>query len=286
MAARQPAAVVRSILVGLDGSAEADAAVQLALRWADVTGARVVGLAIVDEPAIRRGAPVAPIAGQYPSQHGDERVVVTERDRAERLLAALARRCAAEGVPCDVLEESGSPDERILHVAQAHDLVLLPRGGQFRFQANGARDDTVERVLRASARPVVTVPAGPVRWGPVVVGYDGGAHAARALHAFRSSGLEPSVETVVVSVHESEAEAARVAHQALGYLTSHDVPARVRVIASAAPADEAITRVVHQTRARLLVAGVRTSSPLVERLFGSVTRALLRTTDVPMFLSA
>jgi nucleotide-binding universal stress UspA family protein len=286
MTDRQAGGVIRSILVGLDGSSEADAAVELTLRWADVTGARVVGLAIVDEPAIRRGAPVSPIAGYYPSQHGDERVVVAQRDRVERLLAALSHRCAVHGVPCDVLEESGSPHERILYVAQAHDLVVLPRSGQFRFQVNGGRDDTVERVLRASARPVVTVPAGPLRWGPVVVAYDGGAHAARALHAFQSAGLEPSVETVVVSVHESEAEAARSATRAAEYLASHDVAARVTVIASAAPADESLTRVVQEVDARLLVAGVRTSSPLAERLFGSVTRALLRTTAVPMFLSA
>jgi nucleotide-binding universal stress UspA family protein len=286
MTDRPSPGVIRSILVGLDGSAEADAAVELTLRWADVTGARVVGLAIVDEPAIRRGAPVSPIAGSYPSHLGDERVVVAQRDRVERLLATLSFRCAGRGVPCDVLEDRGAPHERILLAAQAHDLVVLPRSGQFRFQVNGSRDDTVERVLRASARPVVTVPAGELRRGPVVVAYDGGTHAARALHAFRSAALEPSAEIVVVSVHESEAEAARCATRAAEYLASHDLTARVRVIASATPADESITRVVQEVDARLLVAGVRTSAPLVERLFGSVTRALLRTSDVPMFLSA
>jgi nucleotide-binding universal stress UspA family protein len=285
MSDRRVGGVIRSILVGLDGSPEAEAAVELSLRWAGVTGARVVGLGVVDEPAIRRGDPVVPIAGHYP-QHGDERVLVAERDRVERLLAALSRRCAAHGVPCDVLEERGSPPERIVLAAQAHDLVVLPRSGHFRFQMDGGRDDTVERVLRESARPVVTVPAGPQRWGPVVVAHDGGTHAARALHAFQSAALEPSVEVVVVSVHESEAEAARSVDRAVEYLASHDVSARVAVIASTAPADESIARVVREVDARLLVAGIRTSYPLVERLFGSVTRALLRTTDVPMFLSA
>lgn len=286
MTPRPQAAFIRSMLVGLDGSAEADAAVELALRWAETTGARLVGLAVVDEPSIRRGALVTPIAGYYPSQHGDERVIIAQRDRTGRLLSVLSRRCDSRGVRCELLEETGSPHERILHVAQAHDLVILPRSGQFRFRVNGGHDDTVERVLRASGRPVVTVPAARPRSGPVVVAYDGGMHATRALQALQSAGLEPFVETVVVSVRETEAEAARSAHQAYEYLTSHDVPVRVVVIASTAPADESITRVVDDVDARLLVAGVSTRSPLAERLFGSVTRALLRTSPVPMFLSA
>jgi nucleotide-binding universal stress UspA family protein len=286
MRVRPVSQTVRSILVGLDGSAEADAAVELGLRWADVTGARLVGLAVVDEPAIRRGgSPAVPIAGHYP-QRGDERVVVAEHDRVERLLGGLARRCAAQGVACDAVEERGAPHERILLAAQAHDLVVLPRSGRFRFQIDGGRDDTVERVLRASARPVITVPAGPPRWGPVVVAYNGGVHAARALQAFQCVGLEPSVETVVVSVDESEAKAARAAERAAEYLAAHEVTARVMVMPSTAPANESIAHVVDELDARLLVAGLRTSKPIVERLFGSVTRALLRTTSVPLFLSA
>jgi hypothetical protein len=40
---------VQTVLVGLDGSPEADAAVELSLRWARAIGARLVGLGIVDE---------------------------------------------------------------------------------------------------------------------------------------------------------------------------------------------------------------------------------------------
>jgi nucleotide-binding universal stress UspA family protein len=280
------AGLVRSILVGLDGSAESDAAVELGLRWAELTGARLVGLAVVDEPAIRRGrSPAMPIAGYYPDL-GDERVVVAEHDRVERLLGMLTRRCEAQGVAYDAIEERGAPYERILLAAQAHDLLVLPRSGRFRFQTDGGRDDTVGRVLRACARPVVTVPAGPPRWGPVVVAYDGGVHAARALQAFQCAALELCVEVVVVTVDESEAKAARVAVRAAEYLGSHDVAARVTVIASTAPAGEPIARLVDEVDARLVVAGVRTSRPLVERLFGSVTGTLLRTTTVPLFLSA
>jgi nucleotide-binding universal stress UspA family protein len=285
MGERYLGGVVRSILVGLDGSAEAEAAVELSLRWAGVTGARLVGLGIVDEPAIRRGGPPLPIAGYYP-QNGDERIVVAEHDRIERLLDALTRRCAARGVACEVLEERGLPHERIVLVAQAHDLVVLPRAGHFRFQVDGGDDDTVDRVLHASARPVVTVPAGPLRSGPVVVAYNGGTHAARALHAFQAAALEPSIEMVVVGVDESESKAARSVKRALEYLASHDISPRVMVIASTAPAHESIARVVHELDARLLVAGVDATSTLVERVFGSATRALLQSSNVPMFLSA
>lgn len=117
---------LRTILVGLDGSPEGEAAVELSLRWAKATGARLVGLGVVDEPTIRRPEPV-PMGAGYFKHERDERLLKDARRRVEEFLDDFASRCAENDVPCELLEKVGVPHEQIVVTGQSHDLVVLPR---------------------------------------------------------------------------------------------------------------------------------------------------------------
>jgi nucleotide-binding universal stress UspA family protein len=274
---------VRTILVGLDGSPEGEAAVDLSLRWARTTGARLVGLGIVDEPTIRRPEPVPMGAGHFKHER-DERLLKDARRRVDEFLGGFACRCAAEDVPCEVIGKVGLPHEQIVLTGQCHDLVVLPRRSHFHFETEHKADDTIERVLRRSARPVVVVPPGRGGTGPVVVAYDGGVHAARALQAFQALGIESAAEVLVVSVHEDAAEAVERAERAIAFLASHGIPAVRVAVAGPGPAAPVILRVVEDVDARLLVAGMRDRRRLTELFSGSATQALLRGGQAPLFL--
>ena len=50
--------MLRSVLVGVDGSEYSTAAVELGIRWAQRSGAVLVGLGIIDAPTISRPEPV------------------------------------------------------------------------------------------------------------------------------------------------------------------------------------------------------------------------------------
>lgn len=275
---------MQTVLVGLDGSPEADAAVELSLRWARAIGAKLVGLGIVDEPAIRDRREAVPMGAYHFKHQRDERLLEDARRHVEQLLRQFARRCADQDVPCTVLEKIGVPQDQIVLAAQSHDLVVLPRRGHFHFGTEGGRDDTVEKVLQQSARPVVIVPQRPGGSGPVVVAYDGGVHAARALQAFQASGLESGAEVLVVSVHEDETLAAQHAEPAVAFLISHGIPTHRATVATRAPAASAILQLVQQKDARLLIAGLRDRRRLTEIFFGSITQTLLREAQVPVFL--
>ncbi len=274
---------VRTILVGLDGSPEGESAVDLSLRWARQTGARLVGLGIVDEPTIRRPEPV-PMGASHYKRERDERLLEDARRRVEEFLAGFAGRCAAEDVPYEVIEKVGLPHEQIVLTGQLYDLVVLPRQSHFHFETERKADDTVEKVLRHSARPVVVVPPRQRRSGPVVVAYDGGVHAARALQAFQALGIEPSAEVLVVSVHEDAREAVERAELAIAFLASHGIPALRTIVAAAGPVAPVILGAVENVDARLLVAGMRDRRRLTELFSGSTTQALLRGAQVPLFL--
>jgi nucleotide-binding universal stress UspA family protein len=273
---------LETILVALDGSSESAAAVDLSLRWARATGARLVGLGIVDEPTIRRPEPVPLGAGHYKRER-DERRLDDARHRVEEFLHSFARRCAAEGLSSAVVEKVGFPHEQIALAAQRHDLVVIPRRSHFHFETEQGADDTVERVLRQSARPIVTVPERLPGSGPVIVAYDGGVHAAHALQAFVASGIEPGADVLVVTVDEDESAAAERAEGATAFLISHGIAGRRATVASRAAAP-ALLRLAQEAEARLLVAGHRQGRRLRDLVSTSVTRTLLRTAQVPMFL--
>ena len=85
--------MLKSILVGLDGSPSSGAAVELGIQWAKQFNALLVGLGIVDEVTIR--TPEAePIGGGYYKQERDEEMVKEARREIAQLLDKFASRCA------------------------------------------------------------------------------------------------------------------------------------------------------------------------------------------------
>ena len=70
--------MLKSILVGLDGSAFSDSATALGLRWAEAFGTRLAGLAVVDEPGILALEPV-PMGAAYFSADRDVKALAEAR---------------------------------------------------------------------------------------------------------------------------------------------------------------------------------------------------------------
>jgi nucleotide-binding universal stress UspA family protein len=269
------------LLVALDGTSEGAAALELALRWSKRFEAKLLGLAIVDEPSIRRPEPL-PIGASYFKSRSDERRLAQARARADALLEDFERRCASAGAAFDVLEELGSPDERILTDSHRCDLILL--GRRARFREAGGRDTTMERVLRRSPRPVVAVPTRLPDSDDVLIAYDGSPHSARALRSFQAFFGSGFPRIHVVSVHADGRQAADRARTALDYLSDHGLLGEERALASSRPPEEILLRAARELQAGLIVMGAFGRPRLREALLGSVTRSLLRASPVPLFL--
>ncbi len=173
--------MVRTILLGLDGSPQASSLVTLGIAWARRFDALLVALGVIDEPALR-GAHVAPPGGYLEKLQEDW--VGAARKEVEQLLEQLAIRCAEERVACKLLEDSGTPCEQILQEAQRFDLILLGRHAHFEAQKGSCH--TLANVLRQPPRPVIVVPETPLPpdEGPVLVAYDGTPQASRARYRY------------------------------------------------------------------------------------------------------
>lgn len=276
--------MLKSMLVGLDGSDDAASALELGIRWARRFDALLVGLGVIDEPGIH-GAEETWLGEVYFRQI-NERLTKDVRREVDRILERAALRCSEAGVAFKPLEDVGTPHERILTEAQRYDLIIMGQRTHFRFGWSESADDTLRRVLSENPRPVVTAPRVPgPEEGPVLVAYDGSVQAARALQAFRATGLHQGRKVLVLSACPDKVEAARKADRAVEYLGLHGVSARPIALSTDKGPSGVILHQAGETRAELIVMGAYGKSTLREIFLGSTTKAVLKDSPAPVFLS-
>lgn len=276
--------MLKSILVGLDGSAFSDSAATLGLKWAKWFNAKLAGVAVVDEPGITAAESV-PLGGAYFKAEKDDRELAAARARAATLGEKFTDRCLAAGVDGTALELAGDPPEVIRQEAQRHDVILLGVETFFRFESQaGTPCNTLDHVLHEPPRPVVAVPEAWADGGPVVIGYDGSVQAERTLATYVGTGIAGRCENVVVTIDEHQEDAERVAKYAADFLTLHGAQSRVRAIETRIDPANALLEHTAHLNAQLLVMGAFGQSMLREFVFGSTTRTVLRGSTVPVML--
>ena len=246
--------MIKDILVCLEGSPGTVRAIELALELAREHGARLVGLAI--------------------ASNGDK------HDSVDEHRARFEARGQAVGVSTRTLHVHGQPAAEILEEMTAHDLTILARSASFVVE-----EQTRDNVLHHARKPVILVPETSVRAEhDVLIAYDGSSAAKRAVTSFAESGLAQGRTIHVTSMHDDGAEAWEMASRGVELLRERSIPAKPRSLVSALPIAEALLELRRKLGAGLLVSGAYASSRLSEMIWGSVTRALIEKTPVPLFL--
>jgi nucleotide-binding universal stress UspA family protein len=271
--------MLKSILIGLDGSPYCNAAVDLGIQWAKHFNALLVGLGIVN----------LPIVYQHESMSADSteeirRQLENEKQKAKKCLEGFAQRCVDGEVAYRAIEDVGLPYEEILRESQRYDLVLLGHETHFRFGLENRPDETLWHVLKRESRPVTIAPAKLAQGSSVIVAYNGSPQADRALQAFQASGLDLGEEVYVVSADELIPEAIRQTDRAVEFLRLHKINAIAHALAVTDSVDQMLLKEIRQKNARLLVMGAYGHSTVREFLLGSITKAVLKECPVPVFL--
>jgi nucleotide-binding universal stress UspA family protein len=275
--------MIRSVLIGVDGSPGSLAAIDWGMEWCGGQGALLVGLGVVPEPEIVGGQAV-PLGGMAFKPERDASLLAAARRDVEQVLDAFVRRCAAAQMPCKPLEDAGLPDEQVAREAQRYDLIVLGLGSLFDAGSSPGGHTVLKRLVRQSPRPIVVTPTQAAPRGPIVVAYDGSPPAARTLQRFQTLGLAQGREIHIVTVWSDRVEAARRADRAAEFLDFHGISARRHPVASSEPPARAILDYLRDVQASLVVMGAFGQSGWRDFLFGSVTQDLLDSGGPPMFL--
>src|SRR4051812_47679782 len=277
--------MIKEALVCLESSPSSEAATRLATAIASESSAKLVGLAIVDEPDIRAGAATG-FGGSRSKHDRDEALMADAHIRAADCLALFERRCRDAKVPAVALEVVGRPVASILKEMETRDLTIMGRDANFRFETESDDSATREAILHRATRPVLIVPEsfeGPLG-REVVVAYDGSGAAKRAIASFAATGLTRSRNVHVASVDDNGAQAWEMASAGVQMLAAEGVAAETHNLVSAQTSTEALFAFAKEIGAGLMVMGAFAHSRLGHLFHRSVTRGLVERTTVPLYL--
>ena len=203
-------------------------------------------------------------------------------ERGRILLATMAERLQADDAKAVApLHRHGGIVETILErESDARVVVIGKRGASHEF-ASDHIGSKIERVVRASAKPVLIASSAVTQPQSVVLAYDGSKAADRALERVANSPLFDSLPIHVVTVGPDDDKHRKLLDKARSALGANRA---VELTVAPGKAEEAIAAVVDKTPKALLVMGAYGHSPLRTLIVGSTTTTLIRTVHVPVLL--
>ena len=243
------------MLVGLDGSPNADEALEQAVHLAQRFKAKVVVAHVQETHGIGRRA----------SDSGD-------------LLQRAAERVRDAGLEVETELRRGHPDEELAALARDVDTVLVGRRG--RSSPADVVGKSVASLIRIAERSVIVCASKPSPMNSCAIAYDGRATAQRALELVARFAsvthstihiIHATIDAAMGTMVVGEAEAV-LSLQGIAFVThlEHGTPG------------EAVARVIEQTRCDALFAGAHVG----ERQAVTVSHAeeILLHTDIPVVI--
>ena len=275
--------MIKDILVNLSLGERVGFAGEYAISIATAFEAHVAGIAFLYDPVIPLSG-----AGYIPADVIDSQ----ERDNADATNAAadrFAQAAARAGVSAEPLTLSTSvagAGEQFGRLARRFDLAVI---GQAEPDTNAIEEVISEAALFESGRPIIIVPyiqKAPLKLDRVMVCWDGGRQAARAA-ADAMPLLERAGRVEVVIVADESGKDDEIAGADMGqHLARHGLDVEVKRMAMG-DIDVADVLLSHAAdiAADLIVMGGYGHSRLREFVLGGVTRSILGSMTVPVFMS-
>ena len=211
----------------------------------------------------------------------DEAEAKLQVERGRVLLATSAERLAAAGAAgVRPLHRHGGIVETIIErEAEARVIVIGKRGASHAF-AQDHIGSKVERVVRASSKPILVASRAGEPPRAAVLAYDGSPAAFRALERCVHSPLFRDLPVHVVVAGADDARHRKLLDTALATLDGRDVTTTLKPDRP----DAVIADVVAATPGAILIMGAYGHSPLRTLIVGSTTTVMIRTVHVPVLL--
>lgn len=212
-------------------------------------------------------------------EESDARLQV-ERGRA--LLAAGEARLRENGViEVRVLHRHGGTVETVLEREDNARVVVIGKRGASHEFATDHIGSKIERVVRASVKPVLIASRAVEEPRSIVFAYDASPAAGRALERLVNSPLFTGLPVhIVMADTDNESRQASLAAAAAQLERNRAVTTTLQ----RGKPEAIIADIVGQTPAAMLMMGAYGHSPLRTLIVGSTTTAMIRTVHVPVLL--
>jgi nucleotide-binding universal stress UspA family protein len=275
----------KNILVYLDEGVSNEERMKTALAMANVNGARITGVALNAAPSLQTMIRAGIL--------GANELLEKNRAQCQSILDAFAAMAGSQDIEHDtrIVEcKEGRAPQKLAHLARNFDLSILRQANPDRPNAELVLD-VAEEVLFTSGRPVFFMPyigAHAIPCKRALVAWDGSASSTRALHD--ALPLMEHMDEVVILVVDADKQE-RINGEQPGteisqHLNAHGINNRVsRVHSGGSTTSTMILNALTDNGSDILVMGGYGTSKLREIVLGGVTRTLLNTMTVPVFMS-
>jgi nucleotide-binding universal stress UspA family protein len=276
--------MIRSLLVPVDSSVHAQAALGHALALGKVYQARLTGLYVLD---IRYLEMPPYLDYSYTFEAVPPTMVTLDvmekfRLKSERILNDLREAVAREGLPVEARTEEGVPSQVIADMGASHDLVVMGKRGEHAKWGRDLLGSTAEQVVHHSATPVLLTEG---EYRPVtraLVLFDGSHPANRALKLAADMAAHTGMNLKVLTADDDASRGDFTQEEAKAYLG----PLALAVSYAVVPgrADKAAAGILGEEPADLVVMGMRGHSALHNLILGSTAEQLMRAVEIPVLL--
>lgn len=212
----------------------------------------------------------------------DEQEARLAREQGKVLLHAAEDRLRDAGLESvTTTHRHGGIVETIIEREADADLVVIGKRGASADFAKNHLGSKVERVVRSSIRPVLVASRAYRPIETVVLAYDGGPSARKALDFVAGSPLFAKLQIrIVMAGPDDDAHRSQLA----GAASRVPDAANVTTHLQRGSAEEVIAGQIREHGGNMLVMGAYGHSPLRAMIVGSTTTAMMRTCQVPVLL--
>jgi len=239
----------------------------------------IEGISIIDPAQLAPPESVS-LGGESFKIECDRQAIASGRTIAADLLNQLSEAAMVKDVESSVHVEEGTILERLSCAAQGAELLVC--GGSR--QANFLERSLLDAIIKSSPRPVLVMPPEHMAEERVLIAYDGSRQAARALASFVASGLWQNRTIHLVAIDNDTCQLAEHIKSAATYLHRHGIPYELQVRKHSRDIGQDLLNEIRRLSAGMVVMGAFGTNAVREFFLGSVTRTLLKTLSVPLFL--
>ncbi len=276
--------MIKSILVGVDGSTYTDAVLQYSIRMARAFDARLRLVTVIDvrifEWSVYMG--VDGFAPVFPSSvYLDESRNLLNK-KADSVLAKCEDILKKEKVDFTAEKVEGSPVDVICEKANVTDLIVLGAHGEFARWGTKMMGATTEAISRQCEKPLFIAPKDVRDTKKILVPYDGSRNSNRALPMAGFWASKFGASLVVLTVDNNIERAESIANEGKEYLSAYDV--QVDVQTRKGDPDQEIVNFSEEDGFDLIVMGAYGHSRIKEAILGSTTEQVMRSVKIPVVL--
>lgn len=203
--------------------------------------------------------------------------------RGRLLLEAARERLLSDGVQAVTMKlRNGDFVEAIEEITGDSTVLVIGKRGEGVDFASGHLGSNLERAVRAANRPVFVAARAFKPINRVLIAYDGGASAEKAVERVANSRVLAGTEVILLAVCKKDDVLVKKAEGAVKRL--EDSAVSPKLVVEAGDPEKVIEDVAATEKADLIVMGAYGHSRIRTLVIGSTTTAVLRACKLPVLL--